>query len=90
MEPIPITLRQIDYVIATAEEGSTAAAARLLSFSQPSVSMAIAKAEEHFGRPLFVRVSGPRCHPNFVRTAQTWRVQNIAFANWSRSECGWF
>ena len=58
MKPIPITLRQIDYVIATAEGGSTAAAARLLNVSQPSVSLAIAKVEGHLGRPLFARTSG--------------------------------
>lgn len=58
MKAIPITLRQIDYVIATADGGSTAAAARILNVSQPSVSLAIAKVEDHFGRPLFVRAVG--------------------------------
>lgn len=58
MKPIPITLRQIDYVIATADGGSTAAAARILNVSQPSVSLAIAKVEDHLGRPLFARTSG--------------------------------
>jgi DNA-binding transcriptional LysR family regulator len=58
MKPIPISLRQIDYVIATADGGSTAAAARVLNVSQPSVSLAIAKVEEHFGRPLFARTAG--------------------------------
>lgn len=58
MRPIPITLRQIDYVIATADGGSTAAAARILNVSQPSVSLAIAKVETHFGQPLFVRNAG--------------------------------
>lgn len=58
MKPIPITLRQIDYVIATADGGSTAAAARRLNVSQPSVSLAIAKVEAHLGRPLFARTSG--------------------------------
>ena len=53
MKPIAISLRQIDYVIATADTGSTAAAARLLSVSQPSVSLAIAKVEAHLGRTLF-------------------------------------
>lgn len=58
MKPIAITLRQIDHVIATAEGGSTAAAARLLNVSQPSVSLAIAKVEAHLGRPLFARTQG--------------------------------
>ncbi len=58
MKAIPVSLRQIDYVIATADGGSTAAAARILNVSQPSVSLAIAKVEEHFGRPLFARTAG--------------------------------
>ncbi len=58
MKPIPITLRQIDYVIATADGGSTAAAARALNVSQPSVSLAIAKVEDHLGQPLFARTVG--------------------------------
>ena len=58
MKPIGITLRQIDYVIATADCGSTAAAARALNVSQPSVSVAIGKVEEHLGRPLFARTAG--------------------------------
>lgn len=63
MKPIPISLRQIDYVIAAAETGSTAAAARVLNVSQPSVSLAIAKVEDHFGRPLFVRSAGQGIAP---------------------------
>ncbi len=58
MKPIAITLRQIEYVIAAADGGSTAAAARLLNVSQPSVSLAIAKVEAHFGRPFFARSAG--------------------------------
>lgn len=58
MKSIPVTLRQIDYVIATADTGSTAAAARALNVSQPSVSLAIGKVEAHFGRPLFARTKG--------------------------------
>ncbi len=58
MKSIPITLRQIDYVIAAADGGSTAAAARILNVSQPSVSLAIAKVEDYLGRPLFARTSG--------------------------------
>lgn len=65
MKPIPITLRHIDYVIATAEGGSTAAAARMLNVSQPSVSLAIAKVEDHFGRPLFARTSGQGVIPTY-------------------------
>ncbi|MGK7652821.1 LysR family transcriptional regulator [Roseovarius sp. B08] len=63
MQAIPISLRQIDYVIAAAEAGSTAAAARVLNVSQPSVSLAIAKIEAHFGRPLFARSAGQGIAP---------------------------
>ncbi|MCK0151726.1 LysR substrate-binding domain-containing protein [Marivita sp. S6314] len=63
MQSIPVTLRQIDYVIATAETGGTAAAARALNVSQPSVSLAIAKVEAHFGRALFIRSSGQGMTP---------------------------
>ncbi|MBL6431359.1 MAG: LysR family transcriptional regulator [Alphaproteobacteria bacterium] len=38
--------RQIDYVIAVAETGSTAAAARLVNVSQPSVSLAVTRLEK--------------------------------------------
>lgn len=58
MKSIPVTIRQIDYVIAAADGGSTAAAARILNVSQPSVSLAITKVEDHLGRPLFTRASG--------------------------------
>ncbi|MCK0140690.1 LysR family transcriptional regulator [Aliiroseovarius sp. F47248L] len=63
MQTIPISLRQIDYVIAAADTGSTAAAARALNVSQPSVSLAIAKVEDHFGRPLFARSAGQGIAP---------------------------
>lgn len=63
MQAIPITLRQIDYVIAAGEYGSTAAAARMLNVSQPSVSLAIAKVEAHFGRALFSRNQGSAITP---------------------------
>lgn len=56
-------MRQIDYVIATAEGGSTAAAARIVNVSQPSVSVAISKIESHLGRPLFVRSAGQGMMP---------------------------
>lgn len=52
---INFTLRQIGYFIAAAEQGSTAAAARSLNVSQPSISMAVTHLEQVFGQPLFVR-----------------------------------
>ena len=58
MNSIPFGFRQIDYVIAVADLGSTAAAARLLNVSQPSVSVAVAQVEAFFGLPLFLRLPG--------------------------------
>lgn len=58
MQPIPYSFRQIDYVLAVAETGSTAAAARALHVSQPSVSVAITQFEDHFGAALFLRLPG--------------------------------
>lgn len=58
MNPIPFSFRQIDYVLAVAETGSTASAARALNVSQPSVSVAITQMETYFGAPLFRRLPG--------------------------------
>lgn len=58
METIPLSFRQVDYFIAVAETGSTAAAARLVNVSQPSVSLAVARLEETLGQPLFLRATG--------------------------------
>lgn len=63
MQPIPISLRQIAYVMAVAETGSTAAAARASHVSQPSVSQAVAQIEAHFGHPLFLRLPGQGMRP---------------------------
>lgn len=58
MESIPVSLRQIAYLLAVAEEGSTAAAARRMNVSQPSVSLAVTKFEAGLGQPVFVRLPG--------------------------------
>ncbi len=52
---IHYTLRQLSYFVAAAKRGSTAQAARDLSISQPSISMAISKLEAEFGWQLFLR-----------------------------------
>ncbi len=52
---VRFTLKQIAYFVATAEQGSVAGAARGLNISQPSVSLAIAKLEAHFGVQLLLR-----------------------------------
>lgn len=58
MKPIPFGFRQIAQLLAVAETGSTAAAARTLNVSQPTVSQALAKFEAYFGQPLFLRLPG--------------------------------
>nr|WP_319485406.1 LysR family transcriptional regulator [uncultured Cohaesibacter sp.] len=58
MQSIPISFRQIEFLLAVADTGSTAAASRLLNVSQPSVSLAITRCEEIWGQPLFVRIVG--------------------------------
>lgn len=63
MKPIPVSLRQISYLLAVAETGSTAAAARAVNVSQPSVSQAVAQIEAHFGQPLFLRLPGQGMQP---------------------------
>lgn len=66
METIPVSLRQIAYLLAVAEEGSTAAAARRMNVSQPSVSLAVAKFEAGLGQPMFVRLPGQGMAPTAV------------------------
>ena len=63
MKPIPFGFRQIAQLLAVAETGSTAAAARALNVSQPTVSQAVARFEAHFGQPLFLRLPGMGMQP---------------------------
>ncbi|MCP3972243.1 MAG: LysR family transcriptional regulator [Rhodobacteraceae bacterium] len=49
------SLRQLEYLVATAEHSSVAEAARHLNVSQPSVSKAISKFEKQFSVQLFIR-----------------------------------
>ncbi|MCV2866772.1 LysR family transcriptional regulator [Albidovulum sediminicola] len=63
MQTIPFSFRQIDYLLAVAETGSTAAAARRLNVSQPSISIAVAQFEAHFGAPMFLRHPGRGMDP---------------------------
>lgn len=55
---IPLSFRQVEILLAVADSGSTAAAARLLNTSQPSVSLAVSRCEEVFGQKLFLRIPG--------------------------------
>lgn len=55
-----LSLRLLRYFAATAETGSTTAAARLLNVSQPSISVAIRELETLFEEALFARDAGAR------------------------------
>lgn len=50
-------LRQMEYLVVVAEEGSFSAAARRLGVAQPSISQQIRKLEEDLGQPLLDRLS---------------------------------
>ena len=51
-----LTLKQIAYAMAAADEGNVTAASRKLHVSQPAVSAAIAALERHYGIKLFTRL----------------------------------
>ena len=53
-----LTLRQHEYVVAVAREGSLAGAARALAVSQPSLSVALSQVEARLDRRLFLRRRG--------------------------------
>jgi DNA-binding transcriptional LysR family regulator len=53
-----LTLRQYQYVVATADAGSLTDAAINLHVSQPSLSIAITRVETRLGRAIFVRRKG--------------------------------
>ena len=53
-----LSLRQYEYVVAVAEAGGFAEAARRVGVSQPSLSVAVGLVEARIGRPLFERRRG--------------------------------
>jgi DNA-binding transcriptional LysR family regulator len=55
-----VSLRLLRYFVATAESGSTTAAAKSLNVSQPSISVAIRELESFFDDTLFARESGAK------------------------------
>lgn len=63
MEPIPFSFRQIEYLLAVADSGSTSAAARALNVSQPSISLTVSRIEVHFGAQFFLRLAGQGMEP---------------------------
>ena len=57
-EILSLTLKQLRYAVAAADAGNVTQAAQSLHVSQPSISVAIAQIETHYGRKLFVRHKG--------------------------------
>lgn len=57
-EILSLTLKQLRYAVAAADAGNVTQAAERLNVSQPSISVAIAQIEAHYGRKLFVRRKG--------------------------------
>jgi DNA-binding transcriptional LysR family regulator len=55
---LSVSIRQIEYVVAVAEHGGVTLAADALHVSQPALSVAISRLEEHLGKPLFIRRKG--------------------------------
>lgn len=53
-----LTLRHYEYICAVARHGSLSAAAEALHVSQPALSAALTRIEEHLGRALFLRRRG--------------------------------
>jgi len=70
-----VSLRQLEYVVAIARAGSMKAAADALHVSQPSLTVALNKVEDHLGQCLFLRTQGKSLSittygQNFVARAQ--------------------
>ena len=75
-EILSLTLKQLRYAVAAADARNITAAAETLHVSQPSISVAIAQIEAHYGRRLFVRRKGEGVVPTsfgntFVRQARS-------------------
>lgn len=75
-EILSFTLKQLRYAVAAADARNVTQAAENLHVSQPSISVAIAQIEAHYGRKLFVRRTGEGVVPTsfgngFVRQARS-------------------
>ena len=55
LQPLPVSLRQLQYIVAVAEHGSFGRAAQVCRVSQPSLSAQVAVAERALGVQLFER-----------------------------------
>ncbi|MGQ3071075.1 MAG: LysR substrate-binding domain-containing protein [Ferrovibrionaceae bacterium] len=90
---IPFSLRQLGHVVAAARHENVTAAARALHVSQPSISASIARIENHYGRPLFVRHTGQGVSltpfgRQFVREATALVASARNLADLDRDDCG--
>jgi len=56
-----VSLAQIEYFVAVAQEGNVGRAARNLRIAQPAVSRQIRRLEDELGAALFVRTSRGMC-----------------------------
>lgn len=77
--PHPVTLRQLQYLVAVADAGSFRAAARSCGVSQPSLSAQIALAEDALGIQVFERTSR-RCAATPEGTRVVARARAILLA----------
>ncbi|MDR6820994.1 DNA-binding transcriptional LysR family regulator [Neorhizobium sp. 2083] len=71
-----VSLRQLEYVVAVGKAGSLSAASKLLSVSQPAISVAITHVEGRLEEPLFIRRKGVPIFPTafgrvFLKDAET-------------------
>jgi DNA-binding transcriptional LysR family regulator len=68
---LSVSVRQIEYVVAVDEHGGVTSAADALHVSQPALSVAISRLEQHLGKPLFIRRKGCAVVPtSFGRSFQ--------------------
>lgn len=79
-QPIPFSLRQLEYVLALAQEGTFHAAARACHVSQPALSKQLKLLEEQLDSPLF-----ERSRPQVIPTAKGQEV--IRYAQQILGQC---
>ncbi|EGD57973.1 putative transcriptional regulator, LysR family [Novosphingobium nitrogenifigens DSM 19370] len=85
---IAVSTRHIRVFLAVAAHGSTAAAARALALSQPSVSVALRELETLLGQPLFLRQSARGLAPTAFGLRKLGEAREIAarLATFARTE----
>ena len=90
---LKFTLRQLEYAVQTADSGSVAAAAEILSVTQPSVSAALKKLEDTIGLQIFIRHHAQGLTPTsrgneFLADARRLLAQSEELARQSDSQIG--